>query len=229
MKTNFINLKLDSIGSANYLSSPLSSWFFSEVQRQPKYAHHSLCSCFDNHLIRIGGYPFCLGCFCLAFGAFICFSTLVFLNIMDFVHPFLLSCLITESFGLVLFIPTLFQPFLQIKVFKIFSRTSLGAAIVMLCYGGIFLLPFSPFGFFLRFIFAVTFVTVFKFSMFYRKKFSNDPAQGCNKGCYPFCSGNIVNLKRVQKELIERADPNDPLLDFVKKLIESMNSQAKPC
>ena len=221
MKSSYLSLKIDSDVLDDYLSSPLSSWFFSEVQRQPRFAHHSLCACFDNHLIRICGFPFCLGCFCVSVGASICFLVLIIIWKFGFFPSFLMSCFKTELIGLGLFAPTLIQPFCQVKSFKIISRLCLGMAVTMLCYGGLILLPFSISGFFLRLLFVAIFITVFKISMWYRKKLSKDPAQGCDKGCYPFCSGNRDNLKRVYGELLKRAEPNDPLILFVNKLIDS--------
>ena len=123
-------IKEQSIQDHPLLNRPHADWFFRELARQPRFAHHPTCDCYDNHLIRLGKFAFCLGCTSLVFGALLASITLALLASVYFMPTFLTSLPHVWCLGVVLYLPTLVQPFLQSKSLKIFSRTLLGIAII---------------------------------------------------------------------------------------------------
>jgi hypothetical protein len=144
---------------------------------------------------------------------------------MHAMPPSLLSWASTIAWGLLFFVPTMIQPFCQRKAFKIISRTFLGIAMVVLCYGGLLVLPFSVAGNLLRIVFVLVFFITYKLTCLYRNKLTPPPEKKCGASCYPFCSGNRGHLTRVYKSLTERAEENDPLVQFAKQLIESSDGE----
>ena len=206
---------------SQYLDSPHSSWFFRELYGQPRLAHHPVCDCYDNHLIRIGHHSLCLGCTCVGCGILLATASLFAGWLMEFQPKILLSWIPTIGWGLLFFLPTLVQPFCQIKLFKIVSRTSLGVSVVLLCYGGLLLLPFNANGYMLRVVFVVCFFCTYKLTCWYRKKFTREPKTKCGASGYPFCSGNRVFLSRVYDRLVKRAEKSDPLVEFARNLVAS--------
>ena len=98
----------------------------------PPFAHHPPCSCFHNHLIRVRGVAFCLGCVCLT-GGLVLGSTV--LRLVAYINSQLLlslGCLRFVIIGTACCMPTLIQLRVQQKFFKIFARTLLGVGIVLL-------------------------------------------------------------------------------------------------
>lgn len=206
---------------SQYLDSPHSSWFFREVYCQPRFAHHPICDCYDNHLIRLGNHSLCLGCTCVGCGVFLAAVSLLAGWLMEVTPKNLSSWIPTIVWGLLFFLPTLIQPFCQIKIFKIVSRTSLGVSVVLLCYGGLLLLPLNTNGYLLRIFFVVCFFCTYKLTCWHRRKFTREPTTKCDTSCYPFCSGNKVHLTRIYSRLIKRAEKSDPLIEFARSLIAS--------
>lgn len=208
-------------GNAAMFDSPNSKWFFEKVNEHPRLAHHPLCSCFDYHLIRIGGLSLCLGCTCLALGAILAITLLILLILQGQLPAALSQLIPTWGIGVFFFLPTLIQPFLQIKIFKMFSRTCLGVAIVLLWYAAVFLLGWDPLGITLRIGFVFVFWLVFKITNRFRNRFTPDPKTTCEKGCYPFCGGNERRFKQILAELKDRTEPDDPFIRFAEALITS--------
>ena len=204
-----------------YLDSPHSSWFFRELYGQPKFAHHPVCDCYNNHLIRIGHHSLCLGCTCVGCGILLATASLSAGWLMETLPKNLSSWISAVGLGLLFFLPTLVQPFCQIKLFKIASRTSLGVSVVLLCYGGLLLLPLNKNGYLLRVFFVMCFFCTYKLTCWYRQKFTREPKTKCGIARYPFCSGNQVYLTRIYNRLIQRAEKSDPLVEFARNLITS--------
>lgn len=201
--------------------SPHAGWFFTEVQRQPRFAHHPLCSCYDNHLVRVVGHAICLGCLCLGCGILLGTLGLAFLYATSADSLLFTSVLTGITAGVVLYLPALIQPFCQWKWFKIASRLSLGVSIAVLWNTAAFVLPNSTTGYGLRLLFLLVFVSVFKLTLKYRSRHTPNPMQSCNRGCYPFCEGNRDRLDQIVSELAQRTSPDDPLIPFAKELIQS--------
>ncbi|MDB4678706.1 hypothetical protein OAE79_00065 [Rhodopirellula sp.] len=92
---------------------------------------------------------------------------------------------------------------------------------MLLCYGGLLLLPFNANGYMLRVVFVVCFFCTYKLTCWYRKKFTREPKTKCGASGYPFCSGNRVFLSRVYDRLVKRAEKSDPLVEFARNLVAS--------
>jgi hypothetical protein len=207
-------------GEHSPLDSPHSSWFFSVVWKESRFAHHPSCDCYDRHLIRIGDLNLCLGCTCVAVGSLLAVLFLFGLWVSKALPSPLLSFPTTLAIGLTVFMPTLIQPFLQRKLFKLFSRTLLGMSVVLMFYAAIFLLPLTWEGVLLRGGFLAAFCATYRLTQNYRARYTVMPKGKCDKGCYPFCKGNRKRLEMIWQELLERADRDDPFLPFARALID---------
>jgi hypothetical protein len=159
----------------------------------PPFAHHPTCRCYDDHLLRLGPLTVCLGCACFGVGAgagLLATEALIPLGAL----PLLLL-------GVGLYLPTLAQPFVQVKTFKVASRLLLGAAIPLLLFGGFVLPPLDAVGAGLRAGFLVVFVLVFRLSLWLRARFTPRPCDACPHGRYPLCEGNAGRVERLLEEL----------------------------
>jgi hypothetical protein len=203
------------------MDSPHATWFFSEVQSQPRWSHHPTCSCYDHHLIRVGGYSLCQGCFCLAVGIFIALGVIAFHSHADIVPSVLLSPFWTILIGVVFYLPSLVQPFFQVRPFKVASRMCLGISVVVLSYEVLYLLPFNWTGAGLRLLSVFIFRYVYRLTQDFRHRHTPDPSAHCDKGCYPFCDGNRQRLDLLYDELTNRAALDDPFVPFARALIDS--------
>ena len=207
-------------GEHSPLDSPHSSWFFSAVWKESRFAHHPTCDCYDRHLIRIREVNLCLGCTCVAVGTVLAVSLLLGLWVSKLLPATLLSFPTTLAIGLITFSPTLIQPFFQRKLFKLFSRTLLGMSVVLMFYAAIFLLPLTWEGVLVRSGFLAAFFATYRLTQNYRARYTVMPKAKCDKGCYPFCKGNRKRLEKIWQELVEKADRDDPFLPFARALIE---------
>ncbi len=172
--------------------SPVKKWFIEEISRLGRWAHHPSCECYASHLLRLGRAHYCLGCTCLVLGI-TCTSLLAAADhalLLGVFEPFALWELI--GFGVACFLPTLAQPFVQRKPYKVASRFLLGAAIALLCYGALLKLPWSGVGLFLRAVFVVVFVCTYKCTQRLRHAFTPRPCDSCPRGRFPFCAGNAA-------------------------------------
>src|SRR5580698_3255757 len=102
---------------------PHVAWFFRRLNSPPRLAHHPICDCFDNHLIRVGGIAVCLGCFCLAIGLVSTTLLLTILYALSSVPPIWNSWWVAWPLAIALYLPTIAQPFFQAKAAKILFRT----------------------------------------------------------------------------------------------------------
>jgi hypothetical protein len=100
-------------------------------------AHHPHCDRHRHHLIWVFGHPFCLGCTCMysgvALGSFLAVSR----NWAD------CSFFVWVCLHLVLILPTVLQPWIQHKTFKIMARLLLGistGSYFVFSYTGVFLI-----------------------------------------------------------------------------------------
>ena len=202
-----------------------AAWFFEQIQKEPRFAHHKTCECFDNHVFRFRHYVVCLGCSSLAIGVVVAVVGIVLCCQQKWLIGLLSSLTWTLLVGLCLYIPTLIRPFFQVKVYKVVSRMCLGSAIVFLWYGAICLLSFTLSGLILRIVFLLIFIGVYFATMKYRTRFTPDPSASCERGCYPFCEGNRCKLNRILSQLKERTDPDDSFVEFAEKLINSGDGQ----
>ncbi|MGL4555238.1 MAG: hypothetical protein ACRC33_29070, partial [Gemmataceae bacterium] len=166
----------------------------------PPLAHHPTCRCYDAHLIRVGPVALCLGCTCLGVGVAAGLLTTPALAGLG-AGPLFLA-------GVGLYLPTLAQPFVQVRAFKAAARLLLGAAIVLLWLGGFVLPPLTPAGAGVRVGFVALFAAVFRLSMRLRARFTPRPCDICPHGRYPLCEGNTGRVERLLDEL-RAASPAD--------------------
>src|SRR5207248_10536129 len=106
--------------------SPAARWFIRQLFRVPRLAHHPICRCFDNHLIRLGSLALCLGCTCMALGASTGLTLLGWLCSQYWADVQAIGGWGFIAIGVGLYAPALVQPFAQHKPFKMVSRFLLG-------------------------------------------------------------------------------------------------------
>ena len=195
---------------SRYKNGTHSDWFFRQLSRYPRFAHHPTCECFDNHLIRIGSRSFCLGCTCLGLGIILATCILGFLHLVSAAAPILHNIWVSLAVGILMYFPCLLQPFLQTKSMKIVFRTMLGMGIVVLWHGAIVSMPWTPTGVTLKIIFALVFVCVFRWTLRFRERYTKSPLTACKRGCYPLCEGNRRHLETLLNQLRQRCGRTDP-------------------
>jgi hypothetical protein len=208
----------DSLRSA--FASDAADWFMRELFGQSALAHHPACRCFDNHVLRLGKWVLCLGCTCMACGMI---AAAISIALAHMRCPLLVAAIGTYGFvalGLLMFMPTLAQPFYQAKPFKILARFLLGVAVICMWYGAIFLLPLTASGVFLRLLFILVFLVVFRATQWQRALFAKDPCRACEGCVYPFCADNRSRLFSLIEELEKRAGQEDKaFVSFARALI----------
>jgi hypothetical protein len=199
--------------------SEAAQWFMGRLFSLPRMAHHPHCRCFDNHVLRLGPLVLCLGCTCVACGAFGTVFGVLWLCAEKWSLVEGLGTSGFVAFGVALFAPTLIQPFFQWKPFKMIARGALGASIVLLWFGAIALLPMSITGFALRFVFVVIFAMVFRATQWQRMRYASNPCSRCEGMVYPFCSDNRSRLGPLIAELERKARPEDaPFVAFARAI-----------
>ena len=176
-------------------------------------------------VFRLGKYVLCLGCTSLAMGAVGAVITLSSLFLASALPASLTRLGAAWAIGVAFYLPSLVQPFLQVKLLKVLSRISLGISIVLLWYGTIFLPAWDLKAIGLRLVFLIIFWVVFKWTNQFRMRFTPDPKETCDKGCYPFCGGNEERMAQLLQELKERADPDDTFVGFAENLIATKNGE----
>lgn len=150
-------------------------------------AHHPHCSRHDHHLIWIGRRPLCLGCTSLYSG--IVMGTLV----VWMVAPNHVTMGAWILIHLTLLFPTVVQPFLQVKIFKIFSRTLLGVCCASYFLTGFFVeLSVDRWIFFLSQL--VAFVLGYLVLSKWRARRIDNPCSKCPLGHFPVCEWNLPRL-----------------------------------
>ena len=200
--------------------SEAARWFMAQVYSQPRLAHHPDCRCFDNHVLRVGSLALCLGCTCVVCGAVAAGAALWCL--WAYHREWALGCGASGFLvgGILLFVPTLAQPFLQVKPFKMVARFMLGAAIVVLWFGAMAILPLTSVGIGLRFVFVGVFAGVFRATQWQRARYAKDPCRDCPGPKYPFCQDRRNRLQPLINQLEAVAKPEDaPFVLFARALV----------
>lgn len=190
------------------------SEFMENLERIPLLAHHPDCQYHHNHLIWIGKLPLCLGCSMMSCGiisGFLLIPHLTFLTDTPFYVPIL--------FGVLLYIPAIFQVWIQFKAYKIASRFCLGIAVFLMIYGGLWLTPWSWLGLVLKAGFLGEFYLVWKLTLKVRSQYSKSPCDSCPKGRFPLCSYTVKRIPRFANKYFADADGTNPEADdFVRGL-----------
>jgi hypothetical protein len=151
-------------------------------------AHHPHCSRYDHHLLWIGGHPLCLGCTCVYLGMAIGTASIfaVQWSIISFVPWVLIH--------LALLVPTVLQPWIQKKVYKILSRTMLGICIASYLISGLFLINPSHFIPLFQLLVILAFVIGLRVLKIIRDRYAKEPCEDCPLGFYPTCEWNMPRL-----------------------------------
>jgi hypothetical protein len=93
-----------------------------------------------------------------------------------------------------LVVPTAIQPWVQVKPFKVFARTALGAASGSYAIGLLLDAPLpAP-----RMLSVAVLIAVFlvsaAFLLWLRRRYPNDPCTACPLGVFPTCEWNLPRL-----------------------------------
>lgn len=153
-------------------------------------AHHPHCERYFNHLLWYRGRPFCLGCTCMYTGIVLGFPTAL---IFQDTYSTLVAWL---TLHLLLVAPTIAQPFVQLKCYKIVARLLLGVCITTYFLSGLFfVVPPIP-----EWLFRVALVPIFM-AVYYtlrhmRNRCTYDPCSDCPLGTFPTCDWNLPRLLR---------------------------------
>jgi hypothetical protein len=108
------------------------------IGRLRRGAHHPDCYRYDHHLVRIGGTALCLGCVSLWTG--------VVLGAVTWLAGPLVATVPRVAVGVALTLPTIAQPFVQKKPFKVAARTALGFGSAWYVLAIVLDLPWTPIG-----------------------------------------------------------------------------------
>lgn len=192
--------------------------FVHELFRVPRFAHHPTCRCYDAHLLRLGRMDLCLGCSCAAIGGLIAIAAL---NIMAYSAPKVFEWCGTFFWvilGVVLYLPTLAQPFVQLKPFKIIARCLLGTGVILMWFGAIVMLPFTGLGILLRIVFILVFCVTYRITQRIRTMYARNPCSSCAIQ-FPLCEGNRERLQQLVDALRSRlGGEHEEFLQFATRL-----------
>ena len=200
--------------------SAAAHWFMTQLYAEPRFAHHPDCRCYDAHLLRCAGIPFCLGCTSAVCGATFAAAALwaAWSQSPETVRAWGTPGLVTA--GCLLFLPTLAQPFVQRKPYKILARSLLGVAVVLLCFGAMVMLPYTATGMLLRAVFLGIFMATFRATLRFRAAFAKDPTRDCPGAGYPLCRDHLDRLQPLLGRLERMAKPEDaPFVAFANALL----------
>ena len=153
-----------------------------------RFAHHPHCDRHIHHLIWVKGRPLCLGCTSMAIGVPIGLAVAA-------VIPWDIMALPLWIIGHALFVaPTVIQPLVQKKSFKIAARVLLGAASASYFLSGLVLQSYFANVWLWRacvlLAFSIGFLILYK----WRQKRINNPCETCPLGIFPTCDWNMPRL-----------------------------------
>lgn len=159
-------------------------------------AHHPHCKRYGHHLIWIKGHPLCLGCTSVYTGIIIGIPVAMTTNWSLF------SLTGWILFHLILLVPTVSQPAIQKKPYKIISRFLLGVCVAIYWLSGFFFFhPPSMNAWLFRFLVVIAFIIGFKLLFQYRNRLLDNPCNKCPLGEYPTCDWNLPRLLAENEEL----------------------------
>lgn len=177
-----------------------------------RFAHHPHCDRHNHHLIWVLGHPLCLGCTCMYLGIVVGIPITFAINWE------------TVSLGgwifiwLSLLVPTVAQPFIQIKFYKIAARFLLGVTISLYFISGMLLIhsPFSEWLF--RPLIIGNFTSIYRILKLVRSRFTKSPCDDCPLGYFPTCEWNLPRLLAENTDIeFTKALTSDNLRDMIVK------------
>jgi hypothetical protein len=181
----------DALGAgslATAVTSPLAS-----LGRPPFFAHHPTCGRYDHHLLRPFGVPLCLGCASGSLGGAAALGALLLVGL-----PATWAGA-AALYGLAIagYLPSLAQPFLQRRWFKIPARAALGAGIVAAA-AAVLAVPWTAAGIAAKAIVCAATYGLYQFSARLRLRKIDNPCAGCPFGAYPLCAHNLPALRALR-------------------------------
>jgi hypothetical protein len=167
----------------------------SSLGQYPRFAHHPTCGRHDHHLVRPFGVSLCLGCACMYPGIAAAIGGLVVAApSRDFWTAFWIAL---GALGCA--VPTLFQPFVQRRWYKIPARFVLGVGFGLVAGAG-FLVPNTALGWAIRVVLLVLTVALSSAALKQRARRLDDPCRGCPWGTFPICAHNLPALRQIRQE-----------------------------
>jgi len=151
-------------------------------------AHHPHCDRFQHHLIWIGKRPLCLGCTSMIAGAGLGVIALFF---VPWSKVTVVGWIVVHGLPLV---ATIVQPWIQLKAFKILSRSLLGATVASYWITGTLLLRVEAPRIVWIVAMSAAFATIYVALKTVRNRFPNDPCNDCPLGTFPTCDWNLPRL-----------------------------------
>jgi len=181
-----------------------------------RFAHHPVCTKFNNHLLLILNRSLCLGCTCLFVGLLV---GIIPAFLTWFWHA---DWLFTWGFGIFCFLPTVIQTFRRgsiPKKLKIFSRTLLGIAVAFFLVSII-----RRENLFEMALGVVIFWISMKFFANMRHRYSTSPCDSCTEGIYPFCSARLDDIRQINRNSQDEETnaPDFPM--FISKVINQLEN-----
>lgn len=213
------NIIRGSVPTPASLQNPAFLQFLNYLGMVPFLAHHPACRYYHNHIIWIGKLPLCLGCSMMACGMASGIWLLPHLGFVTALPFFALLCI-----GVLLYIPAIFQVWIQFKPYKILARFFLGISVVFLFYAGIWLTPWSLVGWILKVGFLAVFYTVWNLTLAIRSQYSTSPCQHCPEGRFPVCSYTIPRIPRLANRYFSESDGSNPDADEFVRALQSVYS-----
>ena len=187
---------------------------FSEIGKLKPFAHHPDCEFYDNHLIKIFSFTFCLGCFSMSVGIFIS------LVVSYFVFEYFTFTYFFYLLPIILLIPTFIQPHYQNKLFKIFSRICLGLGIGFYFYPLIFVISYNAINIIIKTLFVLFFVAITKMTLMYRNNKTPNPCSECKFGAKPICRHYLHEYEQLLDSAIIKGE--DDSVELLKGIIKSI-------
>ncbi|WP_016950811.1 hypothetical protein [Anabaena sp. PCC 7108] len=190
--------------------------FLSELQRIPYFAHHPSCKYYHNHLIWLGKVPLCMGCTMMSLGVII--GSLLIPTFKLSQLPFEYVLII----GVLLYIPAVIQTKVQIRSYKLLSRTLLGISVVFLIYAGLWLTPWSLIGVILRIGFVGIFLAVWQITLRLRVQRAKSPCDRCPQGRFPICGYTSGRIHKLSEKYLQTSDHDNHEMDEIIKAFQSL-------
>lgn len=188
--------------------------WLTSLTRLPRFAHHPACGYWSNHLIRVGSVPLCLGCSCMAVGMVIGLVA---------VYPLLVTAvgpLTLFAMGVLCYVPTIAQIYVQRYVFKMAARSALGIGVVLALGAALFGHSWASVGAAWNLLFLLIFVGLLVGTLRWRARRLDIPCQRCPEGRFPFCSWRLAPMSEaVTRHERGESDLPQTLMAFVQVVV----------
>jgi hypothetical protein len=196
---------------AAVMPGPLAS-----LGRPPFFAHHPTCGRYDHHLLRPFGVPLCLGCASGSLGGAAALGAILLVSLPGGLPATWAGAAALYGLALAGYLPSLAQPFVQRRWFKIPARAALGAGIVAAA-AAVLALPWTTVGIAVKAALCITTYGLYQFSARLRLRKIDNPCAGCPFGAYPLCAHNLPALR-----ILRDRGSGDAFLDILVAQLEPL-------